>query len=592
MRIPGSISLRALPVLLLAPLAIAAIGQAPVADRVTAQNKLFDEYYETSLRESPERATSVGDYRYNDKLSDDSLAGIAQRHATQVAFAARLRAIPMDGMTEQDALSHRLLQRSFERGDEDYALKNYEMAVNQQNGIHTSLADLPLSMPFDSVKHYEDYIARLHAIPVALTQTVEVLRAGERDGLMPPKFLIAKLPAQCEGVLAANPFALPLKKFPASFSDADKQRLTAAINAAIATDVVPAYKSFAAFLQTEYLPKGRTEISVESLPDGKHRYAVAVRNLTTTNATPEQIHAIGLSEVARITALQTAIAKQQGFPDLASFRASIAKDPRWIPTSEEQILDDYRAAIAQMEPKLPVLFTLLPKSPVTVEAIPSFQAAAATHYQTGTPDGKRPGRVSVATSDFAHRTRVLDEAVAYHEGIPGHHMQLSIQQQLTGLPKFRQHGGGGSTAYVEGWALYAEELGKEVGFYKDPVSDYGRLNSELFRAVRLVVDTGIHNEGWTRQHVIDYMQANDVNMPLAQSETDRYIAWPGQALAYKMGQLKIRELREMAKTQLGARFDIRTFHDEVLSGGAMPLDLLQERVERWVKTQLPTEASR
>ncbi len=592
MRILWSISLRALPVLLLAPLAIAAVGQMSVADRVTAQNKLFDEYYETSLRESPERATSVGDYRYNDKLSDDSLAGIARRHATQVAFAARLRAIPIDGMTEQDALSHRLLQRSFERGDEDYALKNYEMAVNQQNGIHTSLADLPLSMPFDSVKHYEDYVARLHAIPVALTQTVEVLRAGERDGLMPPKFLIAKLPAQCAGVLAANPFALPLKKFPASFSDADKQRLTAAINAAIATDVVPAYKSFAAFLQTEYLPKGRTEISVESLPDGKHRYAVAVRNLTTTNATPEQIHAIGLSEVARITALQTAIAKQQGFPDLASFRASIAKDPRWIPTSEEQILDDYRVAIAQMEPKLPELFTLLPKSPVTVEAIPSFQAAAATHYQTGTPDGKRPGRVSVATSDFAHRTRVLDEAVAYHEGIPGHHMQLSIQQQLTGLPKFRQHGGGGSTAYVEGWALYAEELGKEVGFYKDPVSDYGRLNSELFRAVRLVVDTGIHNEGWTRQQVIDYMSANDVNMPLAQSETDRDIAWPGQALAYKMGQLKIRELREMAKTQLGARFDIRTFHDEVLSGGAMPLDLLQERVERWVKTQLPTEAAK
>ncbi len=592
MRILWSISLRALPVLLLAPLAIAAVGQMSVADRVTAQSKLFDEYYETSLRESPERATSVGDYRYNDRLSDDSLAGIARRHATQVAFAARLRAIPIDGMTEQDALSHRLLQRSFERGDEDYALKNYEMAVNQQNGIHTSLADLPLSMPFDSVKHYEDYVARLHAIPVALTQTVEVLRAGERDGLMPPKFLIAKLPAQCAGVLAANPFALPLKKFPASFSDADKQRLTAAINAAIATDVVPAYKSFAAFLQTEYLPKGRTEISVESLPDGKHRYAVAVRNLTTTNATPEQIHAIGLSEVARITALQTAIAKQQGFPDLASFRASIAKDPRWIPTSEEQILDDYRVAIAQMEPKLPELFTLLPKSPVTVEAIPSFQAAAATHYQTGTPDGKRPGRVSVATSDFAHRTRVLDEAVAYHEGIPGHHMQLSIQQQLTGLPKFRQHGGGGSTAYVEGWALYAEELGKEVGFYKDPVSDYGRLNSELFRAVRLVVDTGIHNEGWTRQQVIDYMQANDVNMPLAQSETDRYIAWPGQALAYKMGQLKIRELREMAKAQLGARFDVRTFHDEVLSGGAMPLDLLQERVERWVKTQLPTEAAK
>ena len=594
MRILWSVGARALPVLVAVPLAVAALGQAavPVADGVAAQNALFEDYYQTSLRESPERATAVGDYRYNDRLSDESLAGIARRHATQLAFETRLKAISTDGMSEQDALSHRLLERAFQRGDEDYLLKNFEMAVNQQNGIHTSLADLPLSMPFDSVKHYEDYVARLHAIPLAFTQTEEVLRAGEHDGLMPAKILLAQLPAQCDGVIAANPFVLPLKKFPASFSDADKQRLTAAVNAAVTNEVFPAYKQFAAFLRTEYDPKGREAISVESLPDGKHRYAVAVRNLTTTDRTPEEIHAIGLSEVARITALQTAIATQQGYPDLQSFRAAIAKDPRWTPTSSEQILDDFRAAIAQMEPKLPELFSVLPKSPVTVEAIPSFQAAAATHYQTGTPDGKRPGRVSVATSDFAHRTRVLDEAVAYHEGIPGHHMQLSVQQQMTGLPKFRQHGGGGSTAYVEGWALYAEELGKEVGFYQNPVSDYGRLNSELFRAVRLVVDTGIHNEGWSRQRVIDYMLANDVNRPLAESETDRYIAWPGQALAYKMGQLKIRELREMAKTQLGPRFDIRTFHDEILSGGAMPLDLLQERVERWTKAQLPMEAAK
>ncbi len=562
----------------------------PVADRVGAQNKLFDEYFENGLRENPERATAIGDYRYNALLGDESLAAVERQHATAMAFEQRLRAIPTDGMSEQDLLSHQLLLRSFERGDEYYLLKNYEMPINQQNGIHTGLADLPLSMPFDSVQHYEDYIARLKAIPTALQQTTEVLKAGERDGLMPPKFLIEKLPAQCDGIIASNPFALPLTKFPATFSDADKQRLTAAINSSISTDVFPAYRSFAEFLRTDYAPKGRTSISVESLPDGKHRYAVAVRNQTTTDKTPHQIHEIGLSEVARITALETAIAKQQGFADLKSFRESIAKDPRWIPTSAEQILNDFREAIAQMEPKLPELFTVLPKSPVTVEAIPPFQAAAATHYQTGTPDGKRPGRVSVATSDFTHRTRVDDEATAYHEGIPGHHMQLSVQQQLTGLPKFRKFGGGGSTAYVEGWALYAEELGKEVGFYKEPVSDYGRLNSELFRAVRLVVDTGIHDYGWTRQQVIDYMLQNDVNEPLAQSETDRYIAWPGQALAYKMGQLKIRELREEAKAQLGARFDIRTFHDEILSGGAMPLDLLQARVERWIKTQMPTEA--
>ena len=251
--------------------------------------------------------------------------------------------------------------------------------------------------------------------------------------------------------------------------------------------------------------------------------------------------------------------------------------------SEQQIIDDFAHYIHQMEPKLPELFTVLPKGPVTVEGIPDFDAAAATHYNSGTPDGKRAGRVVVAVANPTTRTLVLDEAVAYHEGVPGHHMQISVAQQLKGLPKFRLRGG--YSAYTEGWALYAEELGKEVGFYTDPVSDYGRLNSELFRAVRLVVDTGIHDKGWTRDQVIAYMHANDVNDALAQTETDRYIAWPGQALAYKMGQLKIRELRDRAKQALGPRFDIKTFHDEVLSGGAMPLDLLDARVDRWIKAQ-------
>lgn len=590
--------LRAFCPAVLLPLALCSVSvtllaqAGSVQERIAAQNKLFDEFYENNLRNSPEFATAVGYYRFNDKLDDDSLAAIARRHEVAHGFLVRLRQISTEGMPEQDQLSHQLLERSLGNGEESYALKDFEMPVNQQGGTHTSLADLPMSMPFDSVKHYEDYIARLHAIPTALQQTTELMKAGERDNLMPVQFLIAKLPGQCDGIIAQNPFAIPLKKFPADFSDADRKRLTDAINSTVQNEVFPAYRQFAAFVRTEYLPKGRTTLSVESLPDGKHRYEVAVRRMTTTRYTPEQIHEIGLREVARITALQTVIAKQQGFADLASFRASLAKDPKWTPQSEAQILDDFRKYIAQMQPKLPQLFGLLPKSPVTVEPIPAFQAAAATHYQTGTPDGKRPGRVSVAVSDFQHRTLVLDEAVAYHEGIPGHHMQLSIQQQMTGLPKFRQHGGGGSTAYVEGWALYAEELGKEIGFYKDPVSDYGRLNSELFRAVRLVVDTGIHHYGWSRDKVIAYMTENDVNGPLAQTETDRYIAWPGQALAYKMGQLKIRELREEAKSKLGDRFDIRSFHDEVLNGGAMPLDLLQTRVERWIASQQPVLASK
>jgi uncharacterized protein (DUF885 family) len=558
---------------------------APVAERVTKQNALFDEFYETGLKNSPEQATSFGDYRYNSQLGQYSLAEIARRHEEADGFLKRLNEISTDGMSDKDLLSHQLLQRQLEREDINYELKNYEMPVNQQNGVHTRLADLPLSVPLDSVQHYQDYISRLHQIPRVLDQTTEVMRQGMKDGLMPPKLVLEKLPGQCDGVIAANPFLLPTKKFPKEFSDDDQKRLTDEMTKAINEDVFPAYKKFAEFLRTEYDPKGRAEISVESLPDGKRRYAEAIKFMTTLNVTPAEVHDLGLKEVERITAEMTKLAKTQGKKDLASFREAINNDPNWKPKSAQQIVDDFKKYIDQMQPKLPQLFGLLPKAPVTVEPIPDFAKAAATHYVAGTPDGKRAGRVVVAVSDPTTRSLVDDEAVAYHEGVPGHHMQISIAQTLPDLPKFRLHGF--YSAYAEGWALYSEELGKEIGFYKDPVSDYGRLNSELFRAVRLVVDTGIHNKNWSRQQVIDYMHANDTNDTLAQSETDRYIAWPGQALAYKMGQLTIRKLREEAKAQLGAKFDIKAFHDEILNGGAMPLDLLQDRVHRWLKEQEP-----
>jgi uncharacterized protein (DUF885 family) len=556
---------------------------------VAQQNALFEEYFQAGLKNAPERATSLGDYRYNNLLAQYSLKAIADQHAEADAFLARLEMISTEGMGEQDLLSHELMERQLKQADVSYELKNYEMAMNQQNGVHTSLADLPLSVPFDSVQHYEDYIARLQQIPRALDQTTEVLRQGEKDGLMPPKLITSLLPGQCDGIVAADPFLLPLKRFPASFSDADKQKLSAEMTMAVTEDVLPAYRKFARFLRNEYAPKGREQLSIESLPDGKRRYAEAVKMMTTVNITPAEVHQLGLDEVKRITAEMTELAQKQGYKDLASWRVAINSDPKWKPTSEQQIVDDFAKYIHQMEPKLPELFGLLPKSPVTVEPIPDFAKAEATHYVAGTPDGKRAGRVVVAVADPTSRTLVLDEAVAYHEGVPGHHMQISVAQQLKGLPKFRLRGG--YSAYTEGWALYAEALGKEIGFYQDPVSDYGRLNSELFRAVRLVVDTGIHDQGWTRQQVIDYMHANDVNDALAQTETDRYIAWPGQALAYKMGQLTILKLRTEAKAQLGNQFDIKAFHDEILNGGAMPLDLLQERVERWIKTQLPQNAS-
>ena len=565
--------------------ALAAQISRPVADRVATQNAIFEEQLESDLRNQPERATSFGDYRYNDKLDEYSLEALAQRHKTDQGFLARLKAISTAGFSEQDALSHDLLIRVLQQRIADFDFQEYEMPINQQNGIHTRLADLPLAVPLDSVKHYEDYIARLHQIPRALNQTTEVLSAGMKDKLMPVRFLLEKIPAQCQGIIDADPFLLPTKKYPADIAPENQKRLTQQISDAIHNEVLPAYKNFAEFVRTKYAPAGRSVLAITSLPDGQKRYQNNIYGRTTTRMTPDEIHALGLREMDRIEAEMTAIAKKEGFADLASFRAALKTNPKYIPRSAEQILDDFRHYIAQMEPKLPQLFTLLPKSPVTVEAIPEFQAAAATHYVTGTPDGKRPGRVVVATSGFADRSLVDDEAIAYHEGVPGHHMQLSIQQQLTGLPRFRLHSLG-FNAYIEGWALYSEQLGKEVGFYQDPVSDYGRLSSELFRAVRLVVDTGIHSKGWTRDQVVEFFRKSGaVDEPTIQSETDRYISWPAQALSYKLGQLKFRELRERAQKKLGAKFDIRKFHDEMLDGGTLPLDLLEARTDQWITLQ-------
>lgn len=566
------------------PVFAQAQSSANSADRLHAQNALFEEQYQSDLKRSPLLATAFGDYRYNSQLDEMSLATIRQSDLLDRQFLDRLNAISTSGFTEKDQLSHDIMVRQLENRVADFDLKNYEMPVSQMSGIHTDLADLPLEVPLDSVQHYQDYIARLHQFPRAFDQVTEVLRAGMADHLMPVRFLLEKVPVQCEGIVASDPFLIPTTKFPASISPADQKRLTAEIRQAVQTDVLPAYTRFAAFVRADYAPHGRTDLAITSLPDGQKRYQQAIYSQTTTRLSPTEIHSIGLHEIDRIETEMAAVAKRAGSSDLASFRASIKDSPKYIPTSAERILDDYRHYLGQMQPKLPGLFTVLPKAPVTVEAIPGFQSAMATHYNPGTPDGSRPGRIVVATADFSHRTLIDDEATAYHEGIPGHHLQISIQQELAGLPTFQTHTG--FTAYVEGWALYSEQLGKEVGFYQDPVSDYGRLNSELFRAVRLVVDTGIHNEGWSRERVVEFFRnSKAIPEPEVQSETDRYISWPAQALCYKLGQLKILELRERARKELGPKFDIRTFHDEILNAGALPLDLLDARINRWITAQ-------
>jgi uncharacterized protein (DUF885 family) len=407
------------------------------------------------------------------------------------------------------------------------------------------------------------------------------------DGLMPPKFLLEKVVDQTNGIATLppdkTPFAQPLNNFPANFSEADKTRLKTAGLAAIKDDALPAYSKFATFVKDEYVPKGRTEVGVWSLPNGDAIYTFQVRQSTTTDKTPEQIHQIGLQQVAEIEKQELEIANRLGFKDLKSFRESVKANPKLYAQSREQILDLYRQYLAQMKPELPKLFGRLPKADLIVMPVEPFREkdAAGAQYVPGTPDGSRPGHVEVNTSDPEKRMVIDFESTSYHEGLPGHHLQLSIAQEMQGLPPFRQHGFYG--AYIEGWALYSERLGKEVGFYQDPYSDYGRLEDEMLRAIRLVVDTGLHSKHWTREQVVQYFHDHSaIDEPNVQSETNRYISWPAQALSYKMGQLKILELRARAQQQLGSQFDIREFDDQVIDSGALPLDVLDEQINLWI----------
>jgi uncharacterized protein (DUF885 family) len=568
---------------------ISSQSKLSVADRLATQNALFKEQYEDDLRASPESETARGDYRNNAMLDDYSLDASAKQNAVDRAYRAKLEAISTDGFLEQDRLSHDLLLHVLDNRIAHYELKDYEMPISQMQGIHNSLADLPNSVPLDSVKHYQDYIARLRQIPRAFAQTIEVLRQEEKDGLMPVRILLEQIPSQCEGTIAEDPFLAPTKKFPASIAPQDQQRLREEIVQVVNSEVL--HRHFADFIAKDYASHGRSAIGLNSLPDGTRRYQQAIREQTTTDKSPAEIHALGVREVARINDLLTDLALKSGYKDLNSFRAALNSDPNYVPKSPDQIVDDFRRYVAQMQPRLPELFGVFPKTPLTVEAVPASQPHNPTHYVFGTPDGTRPARIVVATSNYDHRKLLSDETLAFHEGIPGHHMQISIQQRLTGLPDFRLYVV--NNAYAEGWAVYAEALGKEIGFFQDPASDYGRLSLELMRAVRLVVDTGIHSEGWSREQAVAYFRKSGAaDEPTIQAEIDRYIAWPAQGLSYKIGQLKILDLRKRAKQRLGAHFDIRTFHDEILSGGSLPLDMLEARVDNWIGSQLPNNATR
>jgi uncharacterized protein (DUF885 family) len=565
---------------------------ASIASRSKALSTLLADIWQDTLKHSPEFASSIGDKQYNDQLTDYSVKEVNAALSRGRDYIQRLSEIDTTGLSEQERLSADLMLRSLIEDQEGAKFKGWEMPVNQFYGIHTDLAQLPSRLQFDSVKDYDDYIARLKKVPTAFSQIMTNMQLGVDEGRTPPQYLMEKVLVQTETLASQkaeeSPFALPLKTFPKSVSAADRKRISGEMLEAISTDVLPSYKRFAGFLKAEYIPKSRKEPGIWAIPGGDAYYAFRVRQSTTMNKSPAEIHQIGIDAVKRDEDEMLAIVKSLGFADIKSFSVALKANPKEHAASAEALIDTYKGHIADMKPKLPELFGRLPKAPLEVVPVPAYMEKdqAAAYYDNGTPDGSRPGRVYVNTYNFAERSLAPAEAISYHEGLPGHHLQISIAQELTGLPEFRKYQD--YTAFTEGWGMYSERLGKDVGFYTDPYSDYGRLEDDIWRAIRLVVDTGVHSQHWTRQQMVDYFHDHStIDETSIQAEVDRYIAWPAQALGYKMGQLKILELRDRAKTALGAKFDIKAFHDEVLGSGALPMDVLEQQVDAWIAAQKP-----
>jgi uncharacterized protein (DUF885 family) len=583
-----------LSVLIAVSCVVAVVAQVPDENSTAARRArlkaALQEEWEYQLRTHPEVATAVGDNRYNDRLSDYSPDFFARevQHARQALQT--FGSIDTTGFPEQERLSKALMIRDLREQIEAARFKGWEMPVNQMYGVHLEYASLPFNTTFRSVKDYQDYIARLHQLPRVLQQATANMRAGLGEHLVQPRYLLEKAALQAQDIAGKSvedsPFTHPARDFPAGISEAEQKPLRDAVFATVRQEVTPAYARLAEFLRSQYAPQGRAEYGVWALPDGEARYRFEIKQMTTTDMSPEEIHQLGLKQVAEIEAEMLKLARQQGYNDLPSFNAHIRKGAQFYASSGEQLLGLYKHYTDQMYAKLPQLFGRLPKNKLNVVPMEAFRAADSVpaDYSIGAGDGSRPGRINVNEYDPRHRLLLNVEAIAYHEGIPGHHLQFSIAQEQTDLPAFRRFSS--YTAYSEGWAFYAERLGKEVGFYQDPYSEYGRLENEMWRSVRLVVDTGVHAKHWSRQQMVDFFrQHTAMDEPNIATEVDRYIAWPGQALGYKLGQMKIIELRERARQQLGERFDLRAFHDALIGDGPLPLDVLEANMDRWIAAQ-------
>ncbi len=567
------------------------LGLGHAADSSTHDqlHQLFDESWEFGLAEDPLFATHAGDNRYNDRLPSESLADQQRRLAAEKAFLARLEKIPRDQLERADQVHYDIFARQKRDAIAEAGFKSYLMPITNRSGFHVSFPELPLHMPLDTVQDYDNYLTRLRAFDRYTDENIELMREGIKQGYVLPSVVLADFDKVIQPHVVDDPqqslLYKPLARFPDGIGDADQKRLQAEGQQAIAEHVVPGFRKLLTFMTDEYLPAAREQIGASALPDGREFYRHRVRHFTTLDIDPQAVHDTGLAEVRRIKAEMRDVLKRVDFQgDLPAFVEFLRNDPRFYADTPEQLLKETSLVLKRMDGELPKLFGKLPRTPYGIREIPEFIAPRTTtaYYQPPAGDGTRAGFYYVNTYNLKSRPLFEIEALSLHEAVPGHHLQIALQQELENQPPFRRFAH--ATAFVEGWGLYAERLGLEVGFYQDPYRDFGRLSYEMWRACRLVVDTGMHYLGWTRQQAIQFMADNTaLSMHNITAEVDRYIAWPGQATAYKMGELKIRALRKQAEDQLGDRFDVRKFHDAVLAGGAVPLDVLEDNVAAYIR---------
>jgi len=571
----------------------------PVAEVASAESRkladLVDAYFEEQLKLNPLLATSIGDPRYNDRFEVTiSPEWRARDEKLERDYLERIKSIDPARLSGQDALTYEIFKSAREREIEGFRFPGHLIPVNQFYSVPNSFAQLGSGNglhPFKTVKDYEDFLKRIDGFVAWTDQAIVNMREGIAKGYTLPNVLVERTLPQLAAQLVERPedslYWGPIANLPATFTDAERQKLAAAYRAAITRQVIPSYRRLHDFLRDEYLPKARNSVGLDALPDGKAWYEYNVRNISTTDYTPAQIHEIGLREVERIHGEMRKVMQQVGFEgSLDDFFRFLNTDEQFVHPSREALVAGYVDIKNRVDPQLPTLFEILPNADYEVRAVEPFRekSAAGGQYQAASEDGSRPGIFYANAYDLKARPKWAMEALSLHEGNPGHHFQISIQREQKNLPRFRRFGG--YTAYSEGWGLYAESLGPELGVYKDPYQYFGRLEGELFRAIRLVVDTGLHSKGWTREQVLEYIDANSATSDARRiAETERYIAIPGQAVAYKIGQLKISELRERAERELGERFDVRKFHTAVLADGALPLDVLEAKIDRWIAAQ-------